>query len=125
VKRLDPATPELTLLELAGELDVLTAGRLAVELDCEVHQGCGDVMIDLRGADYVDSAGLHVLLNAQRRLARQGRELAVVCGPGPVRRALELAKLIDTLGVVPSVREYRRRARDRAGNRPGSGRLGI
>ena len=119
------ATPELTVLELAGELDVLTAARLGVELDCEVRQRGGDVVVDLRQADYVDSAGMHVLLNAHRRLARQGRSFAVVCRPGPVRRAFELAKLIETLGVVPSVREYRRRAQARAAAGAASGRLGI
>lgn len=121
------ATPELTVLELSGELDVLTAARLGVELDCEVRQRGGDVVVDLRQADYVDSAGMHVLLNAQRRLARQGRAIAVVCRPGPVRRAFELAKLIETLCIVPSVREYRRRAqaRARAPAARGSDGLGI
>jgi anti-sigma B factor antagonist len=105
------AGADLTVLELEGELDLLTAGRLGTELDREVRQGEGDVVVDLRHADFVDSAGLHILLNAQRRLTRRSRSLGVVCAPGPVRRTFELAKLTDTLGVVSSLREHRRRRR--------------
>jgi anti-sigma B factor antagonist len=114
------ALPELTVIKVEGELDLLTVAGLRSELDREVRQGEGDLVVDLRRVDFIDSAGLHLLLNAQRRLTRGGRSLGVVCSPGPVRRALELAKLTGTLGVVGSVRDHRRR---RA--RPQSGRLGI
>jgi anti-anti-sigma factor len=69
----------------------------------------GDAVIDLSQAEFIDSFGLTVLLNTQRRLARQGRTLTVVCGEGPVRRAIEFARLLDPLGVVPSLAEYRQR----------------
>jgi anti-sigma B factor antagonist len=101
--------PDLTVLRVGGEVDLLTVGRLGAEIDEEVRQGAGDVVVDLRGTEFVDSAGLHILLNAQRRLTRRGRRLAVVCEPGPVRRVFELAKLVETLGVVSSVRDYRQR----------------
>jgi anti-anti-sigma factor len=60
-----------------------------------------DVVIDLRKAVFIDSAGLHILLNAHRRLARAGRQLRVVCGDGPVKLVIELARLTETLCVVP------------------------
>ena len=97
------------MLRVGGELDLLTADGLRAELDDELRHGTGNVVIDLRDTDFVDSAGLHILLNAQRRLTRQSRSLAVICEPGPVRRVFELAKLVETLGVVPSMREYRNR----------------
>jgi anti-sigma B factor antagonist len=106
-RRLDP---EFTVLEVAGEVDLLTAGRLTGEIDREVRCGTGDVVVDLRRTEFLDSAGVHILLNAQRRLTRQGRGLAIICPDGPVRRVFELARLIETLGVVESLREYRRAA---------------
>lgn len=109
------AEPELTVLELEGELDLLTAGRLGTALDREVRHGAGDVVVDLRRTNFVDSAGLHILLNAKRRLTRRSRGMGVVCAPGPVRRTFELAKLTDTLGVVSSVREHRWRRREKSG----------
>lgn len=90
---------DATILRLDGELDVLTAPRLTARLDDAVRQGRGEVIVDLSAVDFIDSAGLHVLLNAQRRLIRLSRRLRVICQPGPVRRVFELARLVETLGV--------------------------
>jgi anti-sigma B factor antagonist len=97
-----------TVLEVGGEVDVLTAAKLATAIDLEVRRGEGDLVVDLRHVEFVDSAGLHVLLSAQRRLTRVGRALAVLCEPGPVRRVFELARLVETLGVVASLPADRR-----------------
>lgn len=103
--------PDTIVLEVGGELDLLTVGRLTSALDRELRHGTSDVIVDLSRTEFIDSAGLHILLNANRRLTRQGRSLAVVCPPGPVWRVFELAKLLETLRVAPSLREYRRRRR--------------
>lgn len=86
-------------IRVRGELDILTAPRLAAHLDTILRQPRGDVVVDLREVDFIDSAGLHVLLNAQRRLIRRSRRLSVICGPGAVRHVIELARLVDTLRV--------------------------
>ncbi|HEY8765623.1 MAG TPA: STAS domain-containing protein [Solirubrobacteraceae bacterium] len=87
-------------LVLGGELDILTAVQFSAHVDEIVRRGDGDVAIDLRGLRFIDSAGLHILLNAQRRLIRGGRRLSVWCGPGPVARAIQLARLSETLGLA-------------------------
>lgn len=88
-----------TLIRARGEVDVVTAPKLAGRLDTILRGDGRDVVVDLSGTEFLDSAGLHVLLNAQRRLTRRSRRLRVVCGPGPVRQVIELARLIETLGV--------------------------
>lgn len=98
-----------TVVTITGELDVLTARRLMPQLDDIVRRHQGDAVIDLSQAEFVDSFGLTVLLNTQRRLARQGRDLTVICAEGPVRRVIEFARLIEPLGVVPSLAEYNQR----------------
>lgn len=90
-----------TYLLAQGEVDVLTAPKLAISLLKILHTAQGDVTLDLSETVFIDSAGLHVLLNAQRRLTRRGRTLRVICGSGPVRRVIELARLVDTLNVEP------------------------
>ena len=112
----------LTVIEAGGELDLLTVTRLAADLDGEVRQGLHDVVVDLRTLEFIDSAGLHVLLNARRRLARQGRALGIVCTPGDVHRVFELSRLIETLEVTSSLREFRAR---RAAARPPGRRGGA
>jgi anti-sigma B factor antagonist len=101
--------PEATVVTVIGELDVLTARRLMPQLDDIVRKRTGDAVIDLSRAEFIDSFGLTVLLGTQRRLERQGRSLTVICGEGSVRRAIEFARLIELLGVVPSLAEYKLR----------------
>jgi anti-anti-sigma factor len=93
----------LNILRVRGELDILTVPRLAAELNALIRRSDGDVAIDLRGASFIDSAGLHILLNAHRRLSRASRRLSVICRDGPVKRVIELARLLDTLDVVDGV----------------------
>ncbi len=87
------------VLAVRGELDALTTPEFGSEIGELVRGTSTDVVIDLSDATFIDSSGLHVLLNAQRRLTRQGRRLRVVCGNSPVRRAMELARLTETLGL--------------------------
>jgi anti-anti-sigma factor len=99
-----------TVIGVAGELDILTVTKLVARLEDAIRRRHGDLVIDLTQAEFIDSMGLHALLNVQRRLVRQARKLTVVCPPGAVRNAIELARLAEPLGVVTSVEDYRPRA---------------
>jgi anti-anti-sigma factor len=99
--------PGATVVAVAGELDILTVSKLTTRLDDAVRRRQGDVVIDLSEAEFIDSMGLHALLNFQRRLMRHARRMIVVCPPGAVRNAIELARLTASLGVVSSFAEYR------------------
>ncbi len=103
------ATADAAVIELSGELDLLTIAQLASSLDDEIRRGDRDVAVDLSSVQFIDSSGLHVLLGAQRRLGRQGRALGIICPPGPVLRVFELSRLLDTLEISGSLREFRRR----------------
>jgi anti-anti-sigma factor len=105
------------VVEVQGEFDVLTTPRLGTALDELIRTRTEDVVVDLRKTSFLDSMGLHILLNGLRRLTRQSRGFAVICAPGPVRQVIEVARLVDTLGVVADLREYERRAGS-GGRRP-------
>jgi anti-sigma B factor antagonist len=95
-----------TVVSVSGELDILTVPRLATTLDDIVRRHQGDVVMDLTRTEFIDSFGLHALLNVQRRLAERARRFTVICGEGAVRHAIELARLTDAYGVVSSLAEY-------------------
>lgn len=105
-----------TFIRARGEVDVLTAPKLAGRLDKHLRRGRGDIVVDLTEIEFLDSAGLHVLLNAQRRLERSARMLRVICAPGPVREVIEVARLLEALNVTNREQDHRS-ARPRA--RPG------
>jgi anti-anti-sigma factor len=90
------------LLAVHGELDMASALGLAGPLSDVANDGAGSVVIDLSGLSFMDSTGMSVLLNARRRLTRQGRGMLVVCPAGPVLRVFELTSMVQTLRVHPS-----------------------
>jgi len=102
--------PNATVIGVGGELDILTVSKLITRLDDAIRRRQGDVVIDLSDAEFIDSMGLHALLNVQRRLMRDARALTVICPPGRVRNAIELTRLAEPLGVVSSFADYELRA---------------
>ena len=78
-------TPAGVRLELGGELDMYSAGRLEQELQKLERDRCEVVLLDLRGLAYVDSTGLATILGASRRAAEDGRRFVVVRGPDSIQ----------------------------------------
>jgi anti-sigma B factor antagonist len=85
-------------LALAGDIDLATTDALE-ELIGATEEGMpGPLTIDMREVTFLDSTGLRVLIDAQRR-ARGRHPFAVRVDPGPVRRLIEAVGLIEALGV--------------------------
>ena len=58
-------------IALTGRLDTLNAPKLEAELR-ESLQGIEHLVLDFAGLDYLSSAGLRVLLGAQKQMNKQG-----------------------------------------------------
>ena len=54
-----------------GRLDTMTSPQLDAELDNSLR-GVSELVFDFAGLDYISSAGLRVLLKAQKAMNRQG-----------------------------------------------------
>ncbi len=59
-------------LAVAGRLDTTTAPMLSEELEASLD-GVEELALDFNDLDYISSAGLRVLLSAQKRMNKQGR----------------------------------------------------
>ena len=60
---------EATIIEVAGRLDTLTASSL----DKAINEDIGEVkhlVLDLKNLEYISSAGLRVLLGAQKKMQK-------------------------------------------------------
>jgi anti-sigma B factor antagonist len=89
---------------LAAEVDSLVAGGVAAfarAVDALARQG-RHVVIDLSGAEFIDSAGCAALLRSRRRLLEGGGRLAVCCPSPPVRALFDVAGIGRALDVYPS-----------------------
>ena len=58
-------------LVIGGRLDTTTAPELEKELD-SILEGCKDLVFDMTELEYVSSAGLRVILKAQKVMNTQG-----------------------------------------------------
>ncbi len=59
------------MLSLEGRLDTTTSPELETLLDASLD-GITELVFDFSGLDYLSSAGLRVLLSAQKRMNKQG-----------------------------------------------------
>lgn len=85
-----------------GEIDLASAQR--VESAIEAFSG-QEVVLDLRGVDFMDSAGLKVLLSQRLRLDESGGELKLVIGEGAVMRLLDLASVSNAFSISSTIDE--------------------
>jgi len=83
-----------------GEIDLGTAGRLRSEIEECVAAGCERVVVNLQGVTFLDSTGLHVILDADAAAHAAGWELLLIEGPAAVQRAFEVAGVRDRLPFV-------------------------
>lgn len=62
---------EDAIIEVSGRLDTITAPELekAIEEDLE---GINNLVLDIKGLEYVSSAGLRVLLAAHKKMSKTG-----------------------------------------------------
>lgn len=89
---------------LEGELDIAGAPLLTDALQ-DIDSGARrviprSVILDLRAVTFVDSAGLHALIEAADACREQGREMVVVRGPAQVERVFALTGMDRHLRLV-------------------------
>ena len=90
------------LVALNGELDLASISQLTDVLDGLEPRpdGLRHIVLDLRGLTFMDSTGVHALLD-QSEYARVNRHnLAVVRGTDAIQRLLELTKVDEVLVLV-------------------------
>ena len=88
-------TAEQTLIEIVGRLDTTTAP----ELDKTINEDLADVknlVLNFKGLEYISSAGLRVLLGAQKKMQKVGTmKLINVCEE--VMEVFEMTGFADIL----------------------------
>ena len=86
-----------TTIEVVGRLDTITAPVLEKTIN-ENIAGIQSLVLDLKGLEYISSAGLRVLLGAQKRMQKNGTmKLTGVCEE--VMEVLEMTGFADILTI--------------------------
>ncbi len=92
-----------TVVNVAGELDVYTAGRLKEEIIGLANQGRCHIAVDLARVDFMDSTGLGVLITGLKRIREQEGVLVLISPRDQIRRLLTITGLDKVLPVHESV----------------------
>lgn len=90
-------SPGQATVRVAGEIDLMTASRLAATLEELLEQGHRSVEVDLRGVRFLAAAGLTVLVDADRRYRARSARLRLVC---PTRACVRLFRLASLEGML-------------------------
>ena len=84
-----------TIIQIVGRLDTITAPAL----DKAINEDMGDVkdlVLDVKGMEYISSAGLRVLLSAQKKMQRIGSMKVINVCP-EVMEVFEMTGFADIL----------------------------
>ena len=85
-------------LQLEGRLDTTTSPQLEAELSASLD-GVKQLTLDLQQLAYLSSAGLRVILGAQKRMNKQGHmTVKNVCAD--IMEVFEITGFVDILSIV-------------------------
>ena len=87
-----------TVIEIAGRLDTITAPAL----DKTINEDIADttnLVLDLKGLEYISSAGLRVLLGAQKKMQKIG-SMKVINVCQEVMDIFEMTGFADILAIA-------------------------
>ena len=88
---------ESVVIEIAGRLDTITAPLL----DETINNDIGDainLILDFKGLEYISSAGLRVLLTAQKKMSKIGTMKVINVGES-VMEVFEITGFVDLLTI--------------------------
>jgi stage II sporulation protein AA (anti-sigma F factor antagonist) len=86
-----------TTIGLEGEWDLAHQRATREAIHDALDDQPENVVLDLSRLSFIDSSGLHVTMELQKRSTRQNIHLVIVPGPRAVQRLFEVCQLTETL----------------------------
>ena len=97
----------LVIATLVGEIDVVRVGEVRGRLMAPVDSAVVALVLDLSGVTYLDSAGVHLIIDLYHELSHRGHVLHLV---RPQRRTPALVLEVTDVGAVVEVHPDRKTA---------------
>jgi anti-sigma B factor antagonist len=94
---------DCAVLRIEGEIDAYAAPHLRERLIGLAGNGTVHLIADMRGAGFLDSAGVGGLVGGLKGLRTRGGSLALVASTGRIRQILRITGLSDALALYSRV----------------------
>jgi anti-sigma B factor antagonist len=96
---------ERVVLRLDGELDLASVPTLEHAVEGAPLEHATELVLDLRGLEFIDSTGLRAILLQDKRSTERGQTFALVRGPEQVQRLMNMTRVDEHLKIVASPEE--------------------
>ena len=118
--RIDELPNGPAILVLSGEIDLTTAPKMVSKFQELADRGLTEVIVDAREVSFIDSTGLHGLVEGKRIIHEKGSTIVLVPSR-QVRRVLEIifpeplfAFRVDTMDEAFDMLKLKEYAKERA-----------
>lgn len=91
---------DITTLALEGRLDTVTCTQLANELSIVFEEGAKSLVFDLSALEYISSAGLRVLLTAQKKVNALGTEMKIIGANETVKEIFDITGFSGIMTII-------------------------
>ena len=95
----------VTILDLTGEIDVGQAPKLRDMLVDLLEKNSGRLLVNMSDVIYIDSAGLSVLIAANRKAQTIGGSFGLSNPQKPVQQVFNLTRMNKVFQIFPTVDE--------------------
>lgn len=95
------------VLQVEGDLDVLTAPTLGTHLDVALSDALTLLIVDITAVGFLSSAGISMLVETHRLTERAGISLRVVAEGPATARPLRMMKIDDIIDLYPTLADAR------------------
>jgi len=95
----------LTLIEVAGDVDVFSAPLLRARITDLIHKNTYHLLIDMAQVPFLDSSGLSVLVEAIRLVRPHGGSVNLAAPREGIQRILRISGVDSGLGSYASADE--------------------
>jgi anti-sigma B factor antagonist len=104
----------VTIVDIDGRFDAVAAPEIKTRLHDLIEEGRNLVVVNLSSMDFIDSAGLGVLVSCLRRAAAEGGDLRLAEVPPFCRSIFELTRLTRVFDVTESLEQALEAVSDKA-----------
>ena len=95
----------VTIVHVAGEIDVYTAPLLREVLDKQIAEGRTDLVVDLEKVTFMDSTGLGVLVGRLKLVRGQNGSLRIVSAEERILKVFSITGLDKVFHIYPTIHE--------------------